>query len=307
MEAMTHDEIYAYFEKNYEAIFQQLIEKGQPKTRLGPMKPVRCRFCSQGEPEVSFRKESHAIPQSIGNPNLLLNDECDSCNEYFGAHLENDLGRFTKAYRVTGGVAGKGGMPTYVGPGGASMKFDDTRTLKIYLGESGNILEEVPGKKVFKMNLLMESHVPCLVYRALVKGALSVMPESELGIFQHALRWVRRPGTLFPLLEPLRLAVTFVPGFQPYGGTSVTVLRKRTSSILTNAPCCIALFGFGNLLLQLIVPSDADAPEGSGAINFVMPVLPTPGGKTEIRDMTSCERTQPEMLTLNVAFESMGP
>lgn len=43
----------------------------------------KCLWCSRSEPTVTYDKEAHTIPQSIGGK-LICEDVCDECNTYFG-------------------------------------------------------------------------------------------------------------------------------------------------------------------------------------------------------------------------------
>jgi hypothetical protein len=56
-------------------------------SRPGPPKNKserKCRFCGKSNPEVSFKKKAHLIPEFLGNKMLLSDFECDSCNYEFG-------------------------------------------------------------------------------------------------------------------------------------------------------------------------------------------------------------------------------
>lgn len=67
------------------------------------MKKRKCLWCGSNESKVSFEKDAHIIPQSIGGKELS-NNECDECNEYFGIH---DSGKpaidtvFKEAFNLT--------------------------------------------------------------------------------------------------------------------------------------------------------------------------------------------------------------
>lgn len=37
-----------------------------------------CRFCGRGRESVTFKKKAHAIPEFLGNHQLILHSECDS-------------------------------------------------------------------------------------------------------------------------------------------------------------------------------------------------------------------------------------
>ena len=44
---------------------------------------LKCIWCLETEPDVTFFKKAHTIPKSLGGQNYNQN-VCDSCNEYFG-------------------------------------------------------------------------------------------------------------------------------------------------------------------------------------------------------------------------------
>ncbi|MGU5717188.1 HNH endonuclease [Aeromonas taiwanensis] len=48
-----------------------------------------CRFCEKDENKTTFSNESHAIPECLGNHQLILLDECDVCNKFFSEKLNN--------------------------------------------------------------------------------------------------------------------------------------------------------------------------------------------------------------------------
>ena len=56
----------------------------------------RCVYCQEDKPDDSFRRAEHVVPQSFGTfrDNFTLRGiVCDSCNQYFGDHLELALAR----------------------------------------------------------------------------------------------------------------------------------------------------------------------------------------------------------------------
>ena len=48
----------------------------------------RCIWCSRTEENVSFIKEAHTFPKSLGG-NHICENVCDSCNHYFGSQNSN--------------------------------------------------------------------------------------------------------------------------------------------------------------------------------------------------------------------------
>ena len=72
-----------------------------------------CRFCGKTKPYVSFRKNAHAISELLGNKNIILRDECDKCNQFFGDKYELDLSNFLDPMRTFIGLKGKDGIPKF--------------------------------------------------------------------------------------------------------------------------------------------------------------------------------------------------
>lgn len=50
---------------------------------------LKCLWCFNSEPIVTFEKKAHTIPKSLGGQNYN-NNVCDCCNSYFGNKQEND-------------------------------------------------------------------------------------------------------------------------------------------------------------------------------------------------------------------------
>lgn len=51
----------------------------------------KCLFCLSNN--ASFSRKEHVIPESLGNDDLILQEGfvCDSCNQYFGSKVENEV------------------------------------------------------------------------------------------------------------------------------------------------------------------------------------------------------------------------
>lgn len=57
---------------------------------------LKCIYCKKSEPEVSFKKREHVIPQAFGcfePDNMVLKCVCDECNQYFGDDVDRALAR----------------------------------------------------------------------------------------------------------------------------------------------------------------------------------------------------------------------
>lgn len=72
-----------------------------------------CRFCNNDSSKVKFQHIAHAVPQFIGNGNIILEDECDECNDFFGKKLESNFASYLGPDRTFQQIPGKKGIPTY--------------------------------------------------------------------------------------------------------------------------------------------------------------------------------------------------
>ena len=75
----------------------------------------RCRFCGRGIPDVTFRRDAHAVPEFLGNKSLFSMNECDDCNAILASGYEDHLAKWTHFFRAMMRVSrkGKAGGPTY--------------------------------------------------------------------------------------------------------------------------------------------------------------------------------------------------
>lgn len=97
--------------ENYEIVTFDL-DKGK-KIKIGEgLKANRvCRFCYNKIPDITFNKEAHAISEALGNKILILNDECDRCNDFFDENIERDFIYYHDMARTLYGVKNKTNAP----------------------------------------------------------------------------------------------------------------------------------------------------------------------------------------------------
>lgn len=266
-----------FINKNYIPVFFGHFGVGK-KQYIGPKNPSVCRFCGKSNPEIEFKHEAHAIPELLGNRQLILTDECDACNSFFASKLEDHLGKFLKPFRTIGMVKGKSGYPSYVSlDKNARIDIDSPTHFKFSHPRDSEFISNDPSKKELTLNLTIERHIPCAAYKALVKVALSLMPNSDLTDFSDALLWIRQDDHKHMLLQPLTVYSAFVPGFRPFPKTSVLLLRKKQNSEIEELPSCQMVMNFGNLQLQFIVPTRLDSHSSAEIFNhkFTMPRFST--------------------------------
>lgn len=253
----TYENAISFYKRNYRAVYAY-PKPGEEDRRivLGTAAKQRCRFCGGQSPEVSFRLEAHAIPESIGNKTLFTRYECDACNSFFGSSIENDFGHWSKPMRTLTGRRGKKGVPTLKGGGTTGWRIErENNHFSIMAGEDETSRPFVASEddRTLTFDLPCDPHVPMGVLKAFVKMGLSIMPEEELPHFRKTLAWLRNPVHQedVPILAPVR--VTFTPGSALDGFTIGVLCRKPDAP--DPVPYAFLLLSYGNESFQVIVPS----------------------------------------------------
>jgi hypothetical protein len=132
---------------------------------------------------------------------------------------------------------------------------------------------------------------PLGAYKALVKAALTLMPENDLANVSEALRWLRSAdlttdrvddGTQYTCIR------SWTPGPAPIPRTRALLLRRRRPEVA--GPAYIFMLAFGNLSFQIVVPAPRQDRQLIGQIGrdpdlhlaVVRQVLGTSGGWTPL-------------------------
>jgi hypothetical protein len=301
-------------DENYDQIFIGQYNVGK-KHVLGSIKPKRCRCCKKPASELTFSTEAHAIPELLGNRQLVSTDECDECNKHFALHVEDHLGKFTKPYRVMGQVRGKKKVPSYKSIKGLSrVDLKPSIGFEIQQYDGDPFVEIDKENKQLIFHFIIEKHCPSAVYKALVKSAISIMPEEELENFEHARRWIMCSDHTKTLFKPLMLLMYFVPGPKPHRETSIMLLRKKMQSTESRLPYCIFVIAFGNLQLQIMVPAISDNRQNDEQVQMNFPRFPSAFGadwpygepKATTIDLSSGEYIEPREFTLSMHYGELA-
>lgn len=271
---MNLQERLDFFNSNY-GICPLHIGRGK-KFYIGSKDNKHCRFCGRNEPEVKFRNIAHAVPEFLGNKQLISLQECDECNDFFARNLEDHLGKYTKPFRLISMIKGKRGIPAYKTKGKESrIEFD--------LEEGSLVSSETVNERIssidFKNDQLTlefdyEPYIPVAVYKAFVKIGLSVIHEDELAPFQKTIKWILNSDHSKGIMKPLAVKVLFMPGINPHKFLKVYFLRKKIGLDNERIPYCMLIVCFGNFSCQLMVPSSNDFKDKK-TINFELPYFPT--------------------------------
>jgi hypothetical protein len=226
---MEHKERLKFFGENYDVIGGGAFGGGV-KIYIGQRTPRRCRFCKRTEGETTFSNLSHAIPQFLGNRQLILLEECDTCNAEFSENLEDHLDKFTRPYRTLSHIRGANKIPAYKSKDSNSrIIVEKDAIVKIYQSTQNSFISDET-EESFRLTLDFEPHTPAAVYKALVKIALSLIEApSELSAFEVTTKWIKEKDHSKSMLVPLTLLTSFIPGFLPTAQVSTIFLRRKPS------------------------------------------------------------------------------
>jgi hypothetical protein len=253
--------IYAaahHYATYYDEVFSRTLRAGK-KIILGDKeKPRRCRFCQKQEPEIRFSDDSHAVSRLTGNNVLFLDDECNQCNSRF-SFIEDDLGKYTLPYRVLGQVRGYRGVPWHKWSETARIDMQDTG-LHIQHREDEYVVQTDRDRRELRFVFKLQKYRPLAVYKALLKMALSVMPNERLADFRQALTWLASEDVLpNAISDGTRFLVihTFTSGPLPYRDPFVSLYIRKNDALV---PYATMMLGFGNITFQIFLPCpDKDA------------------------------------------------
>lgn len=167
----------------------------------------RCRFCKRIESDgVSFKHKAHAISESLGNHNLLYEEECDDCNQNL-SNLEQNLTNFVAPLLLTHGIKGKPkkGKNDVRGIKTESLEINNREGL--FIADLNKQLSDQIFPKNNRSNGLqsldsegsMKWHkYKCAnVYRTLCKFVISTVSFENLYLFDKTIDWIK--GQIFDL------------------------------------------------------------------------------------------------------------
>lgn len=257
---------YEFFSFNMNFPKKIAIGEGQKNKRV-------CRFCKCQSPQVHFKKEAHAISEALGNKKLILNEECDSCNEYFDKNIERDFISYHNMARTIFGIKNKENKtPKMKGKNfelskgedddiGLAIIFnpvnelhgDDVESIK----DQGLAEEASDGKtrnegvQDFPRELTFATGNKIRlqnIYKSLCKFALSVADSSFLNSFEDTIEWIRGKKEISSLPKIATLVSHSLFAEQP---EVVLFFRNNNNYAL---PFCVAEFRFACYTYIFIIP-----------------------------------------------------
>ena len=246
-------DLTTYYEEHYQIAIEWSLKPGK-QIFLGDKKNRKCRFCGKTKPYVGFSNDAHCLPESIGNKSLFSYYECDVCNQAFGVGCENDFGNWSLPMRTMSRICGKNGIPTIKqGPNGVWRIDAHEKGLRLNIDQEEGFYEENEANRTLRFYLRRAPYRPVMVVQAMVKMALSIMPEEEMPNFQAALDWIRPGNTHTTMAAPTPFIYTFIGGPVASDLITVAVLTRRHDDLVT--PYSFLLLMYGHEMLQMVIPS----------------------------------------------------
>lgn len=215
----------------------------------------KCRFCSQGLPQVEFRELAHAVPEFLGNASVISLNECDDCNAYFGRECEDNLSKATLLHRTLSGIPRKKSPKSTFKSNDGSLRIEangskvDLRVPAPNSVDDTMVDGELPSTIPLLGDTRSQPYVPILAAMALVKIACSVCPMQELEQCRDAIDWVR--GRRQYSFDSFPVLYSFTPGGFDERVSHVVVLRRKEAG---PEPYLWCVTQFRNFRLQTFVP-----------------------------------------------------
>lgn len=211
-----------------------------------------CRYCKQTKLTVTFKDKAHTFPEFLGNKLFVNKDnECDDCNHFFGDKLEPNLNSFIKTLLVVDDINGKGGSKKYKSfnkMGGITHK---NGSIEMSVVEGYEMVSDDPVEKKMKIKIDIPKYSLRSAYKAILKMALSILPESEIGDFKFEFSCLKNND----IFGCEYIILNYYPGFNimPFS----IMLYKRKNDTVPIPKYQFAVMN-NNFLLQVPVFSDKD-------------------------------------------------
>lgn len=301
------NDVLKWYDANYE-ICASYILNDEKKIYLGDKTNKICRFCGRDKNAgATFKKEAHALSHLISNNRLFSYYECDDCNQKY-AKYENDYAAFMKLYHCILQVSGKNGIPSFKVRKSRIDAQDANIDIKVFEDDDSLVAEidEVNNKLILKG---LRSYTPLYVYKALLKMALTIVPNDDANHLTKAMTFLKSD-----YLPKLKLPVLF----QIFGGRRknvyryvTTIMFRRKAESVENIPSYWYVLAYNNICIQMpIFGSDFDEKINGATMNFIpFPTPPEISGTPIIRngwvDLSSAIQEKKEINSITLQFEDM--
>jgi hypothetical protein len=241
----------------YTLLAQVKAPIGGTKTYIG--NKGQCRYCGERGARY-FKTEAHAFPEGLGNRWVISRDECDKCNHLFSKY-DDAIVRAVGPFLTLGGVKGKSKAVRQTG------RSDGPAILARRLGQNGPALSilatnaepsqhmAITAEGTLRLNMPVADDLfkPRYAYKALVKMAVALLPETELANYSRVRAWLLDPDdpVEFPHLD---VGISFASvGNAPPLLTGALLRRTDPKDLV---PHILFVFSAGSVCFQIDLMSD---------------------------------------------------
>jgi len=268
-----------------------------------------CRFCGRDSEHATFKKKAHAIPEFLGNHQLILNSECDSCNEHFGNVIEPHLEKYTHPFRTLSGITNKARKtPKHSDEQISGLQFNrHTNNMTVSMMDDDAFKHQADENKV-TWEMQRKPFIPYLAHKALCKIAVSVAEERYIHFFEPTLEWLNPHSSREIAIRPAIVIETLMPGVK-YSSCVYKLFFRNTNTF----PHCLFWIAFGSHSLMTFVPIKQDFRTGVSPKSD-LPYILDPRSKEDIIRFGGLSHTQHDFSskeltsfphTVNVRFDSI--
>lgn len=279
MKPHVYADAVCYYDEQYEVIARYpFIHESKIRLQDHANDSARlCRFCGRQKPDVTFKKVAHAVPEFLGNRDILSMNECDACNTFLANNYEDHLSKWSLFARATSQIRGKKSKPTFKNPEETMRIGSSAHGLEIEFTNPDltykPMTEGGPYSFTLPEDASSQPHIPIRSAMALVKIACSICPNSQLDQCGPAIDWLMGRGKV--TISGLPVLYVFTPGPINDTESEVVLLRRKVDEAIPYLWCVIQ---FSNYRLQTFVPfcpNDATWLKQSQSITFECRHFPT--------------------------------
>jgi hypothetical protein len=246
-----------WYESNYDTCFSYWDKKDGRKEYIESQNEKVCRFCGMSPPDVSFKKNAHAISNFLGNNTLFSHEECDVCNEIF-SKIEDSFSKYIGLGRTLSGIRGKNKIPSYKSFSKLSRIDRNHKGFKIFDNVTDSITAVDTETQTLSIKEDVQPYVPIYIYKTLVKIALSVMDKESLSRCKDAVEWVKNlTDNRFLGLGHLKAIQAFCPGDNPFKTVAIFLLKRRENPG-EPVPAFMLVLVTANYFFQIVIPGCLD-------------------------------------------------
>lgn len=248
---LDYNRMQDMIEHNYTCIANYHLDTNDTVLLDNGIKPKRCRFCGKSEYETTFDSDAHAIPHLIGNRFLKSLYECDNCNTRLFSKLEEQFDAYMRFYHTLCHVSRNGNtVNSYKcnskSKAGISVSEEWT-DVYCCTGDDMSVLVNEKDKTITISGV--RSYHPLSVYKAVLKMALTIMPESVINDFEETIKWLMAPPIV---LSHLNMSIRLYEGLQDFNG--VCMIYRRKNNHRDNVPSYLFGLNYNNLFIQIYIP-----------------------------------------------------